>query len=269
MPVQEPNGNRPYDHSLTAAMKSSALGALGNLVEGIARIGEDGGDYLERKIPLSGLSEEELQQHQLEMLFRAADWFKRQQEAVNYQPTVNFDQVKDDLLNLPQTGRFIVEQGADAIPGMIVGAVSPAAEVIANINEIASNRAENDNRKNNVTLGDMLKAAPGAVAESVAGAALGRVMPRKPPSSSVLARIGSQAMRQAGAQAFDGVASYGAQTIGTQKGFDPTDALDEALEGVLVGASTGGFTRSAGDVGNALHARLSQAMRDRGGRGRK
>lgn len=80
--------------SFGAGISSRALGIVGDLIEGAARIGEQGGDYLERKIPLSGLSESQIQERQLDPLFKAAEWFKRQQQAINYQPSVDFQQVK-------------------------------------------------------------------------------------------------------------------------------------------------------------------------------
>lgn len=251
---------KPVDHGLAAAIKSRSYGIVGDLVEGIARIGEQGGDYMERKFPISGLTEEELQGRTLEPLFRVAEWFKRQQKAVNYQPSVDFQQVKDDPLNLLQTGTFIAEQGLGSIPDMVAAVATLPGYILSRTNNIADERAKNEGRPGDVTLTDMAKAAPGAVVESTFDRfAPGRLLPSKVPGASAPARIGSQVGIQAGTEAIGEVAAYGGESIGTKAGFKPAEARDRALAGAIVGGPIGGATQSKNEGMNAVRAKPQPA----------
>lgn len=240
-------------NNLGAGIASRALGIVGDLIQGTARIGEQGGDYLERKIPLSGLSESQIQERQLEPLFRAAEWFKRQQQAINYQPSVDFQQIKQDPLNLPQTGKFIVEQGVGSIPDMAAAMVNLPGYILSRTNSVADERAKNEGRAGDVNLGDMAKAAPGAIVEATLERfATGRLLPGKVTGGSIPARIGKQVGIQAGTEGVEEVAGYAGETAGTQAGFNPNDALDRFLAGALVGGPMGGTVQGGAEVVNRI-----------------
>ena len=235
--------------SFGAGISSRALGIVGDLIEGTARIGEQGGDYLERKMPLSGLTEGQIQERQLDPIFKAAEWFKRQQKAINYQPSVDFQQVKADPLNLGQTGKFIVEQGANSIPDMAAAVVNLPGYVLSRINNIADERAKNEGRPGDVNLADMAKAAPGAIAEATLERfATGRLFPGNIAGASALSRIGKQVGIQAGTEGIEEVAGYAGETLGTKAGFNIADSVDRFLSGALVGGPMGGSVQSSAEV---------------------
>lgn len=240
-------------NNLGAGIASRALGIVGDLIEGTARIGEQGGDYLERKIPLSGLSDAQIQERQLDPLFRAAQWFKRQQQAINYQPSVDFQQIKQDPLNLPQTGKFIVEQGVGSIPDMAAAMVNLPGYILSRTNNVADERAKNEGRPGDVSLGDMAKAAPGAIVEATLERfATGRLLPGKITGKSAATRIGKQLGLQAGTEGVEEVAGYAGETAGTQAGFNSNDALDRFLAGALVGGPMGGTVQGGAEVVNRI-----------------
>ncbi len=237
--------------SLGAAVSSRALGLVGDLIEGTARIGERGGDWLERRVPLSGLNETQINERQLDPLFRAAEWFKRQQQAINYQPSVDFKRVKADPLNLPQTGRFIVEQGVGSVPDMVAAAVNLPAYILSRTNDVATERAKNEGRPGEVNLADMAKAAPGAIVEATLERfATGRLLPGRVTGVNAASRIGKQTGLQAGTEAVEEVAGYAGETLGTKAGFQPDEALDRGLAGAIVGGPIGGTVQGVSEVVN-------------------
>lgn len=250
--TKTPSPNTPTS-GLGAAVVSRALGLVGDLVEGTARIGEQGGDWLERRVPLSGLSEEQLQQRQLDPLFRAADWFKRQQEKINYRPSVDFQQVKADPLNLPQTGRFIVEQGVGSVPDMAAAAVNLPGYILSRTNNIAEERAKNEGRPGDVTLGDMAKAAPGATLEATLERfATKRLLPGGINGGTAAGRVGKQTALQSGTEFIEEIAGYGGETLGTQAGFKGAEALDRGMAGAIVGGPMGGGTQTGVEIVNRV-----------------
>lgn len=238
--------------NLGAGVISRILGLTGDFIEGTARIGEQGGDWLESRIPLSGLTPEQLNQRQLEPLFRAAEWLKRQQQDINYHPTVDFAQVKEAPLNLPQTGKFILEQGVTSLPDMAASVLNLPGYVLSRTNNIADERATNEGRTDAVTLGDMAKAAPAALVE----ATLERLATKALPpgvvqGASAPARIAKQVGLQAGTEAIEETAAYAGESAGTRAGFQGAEALDRAAAGALVGGAIGGTTQGAGEAYDA------------------
>lgn len=253
-----PEPKNPPTNSLLSGVISRIYGITGDLVEGAARIGEQGGDYLESKFPLSGLTgdrltPEQLQQRQLEPVFKAAEWLKRKQADINYQPSVDFDQIKQDPLNLPQTGTFILEQGVTSLPDMAASVINLPGYILSRTNDIASERAVNEERTDAVTLGDMAKAAPAAVIEStLERLATGRLLPGKVTGTNAATRVGKQVGLQAGTESVEELAAYTGETAGTRKGFDTSEGLDRAAAGALVGGPIGGVTQSAAEAYNSV-----------------
>lgn len=255
---------------IMAGMADRALDLGKNLVSGIGNIAETAGDYLESKVPLGQIvwdeqglrhvphTPESIQQEQVRPYFeQAAGAVQDVQKDINYQPSVSWESVKQDPLDLPNTGRFILEQGTRSIPDM-AAVLTPGAlpgYLASRTNEIAEERAANDGR-GMVEGKDLLTAAP--VAAVVTGAerfgARG-LLPTGTVAKTATGRIAKAGAKEAGTEYVEESTEYAGETVGTKKGFDPAVMADRGLQGAVVGGPVGVAGRSVSEGVTAIAGR--------------
>lgn len=145
--------------------------------------------------------------------------------------------------------QFGLETGIESLPEMAITAtpfIGVPVEAMIQTGRIGQQRAESDGRTD-ATGTDLAIAAPfalgsaalervglGAVTGKVAGKIGGRVV------NSAAGRIATGALGEAGTEAAQSTVEYAGGSVGTQAGFDPTVALDQAVQGAVGGGVTGG-----------------------------
>lgn len=247
MPSEQPEAR----HGILANIASRTLGLVADGVAGAGDLIEDGGDYLDRNYPIPYFekTEEQIQQESVRPVTNyISEGLVGLQEKINYQPTVSWDDVKSNPISM-NTPTFIAESGVAMVPDMLASMYALPAYVLSRTNDIADTRAENDGRENG-TLQDMATVAPVALATAgLERFGAGKLLPKGNTASTVAGRIGSTAGIESGTEFVEEVAEYGAETIGTQTGFDAKTAIiDRGLPGALVGGSVGAGGRTITEI---------------------
>lgn len=163
-----------------------------------------------------------------------------------YKPMTTWEDFKQQPLQnfLP----FALEQGLVSIPDMAAALSALPAYIAARTGEIGQTRAENDKRTD-ATVGDLMIAAPGAIASSL----LERLGARGILGLDDAARafkeipkaVGVAAAKEAATEAGQEALESAAETVGTAAGFDPAQTAERALAGAVGGAGFGGVARAA------------------------
>lgn len=138
--------------------------------------------------------------------------------------------------------KFVGQQGAAAIPDMVTAISNIPLYVVGRSGEIGQDRARNNNQAE-ASMGDIAKGAPAAVISAY----LERLGVEKilfPNAENVAARIAKSSATE-GTTEFvqEGVENTGS-TLGTDKGFDPAQILDQSIAAAVGGAGTGGAIRT-------------------------
>ncbi len=145
---------------------------------------------------------------------------------------------------LGTVGSFVLDTSIESVPGMAAAAVPYVGIPLLGASQtgsIAGERARNNGRQD-VTLGDVAKAAPagfGSAAlermgiESILGA----------PAKTTIKRIGQAAGGEALTEGVQSFVENAGGTVGTERGFDISQAGEEAFAGALAGAGMGGVIR--------------------------
>lgn len=247
-----------------AGAYSRALGLGASLVEGVARMGEAGGDYIATRAPswLGGMSKEEAAQQQLAPLFDAGRWLRQQSADVGYQPSTTFQDVKSAPLSnaLP----FIRDSVVSSLPDMAAAVAALPAYVLSRTSEIADERAKNNNRPGTADVSDMAKALPAAVVESTLERfGTKRLLPGGVPAAGQSAgrRVAKEVAVQGGTEGAQELASYAGGTVGTESGFDGAEALDQVAAALLVGGGLGAGVQGAKEGAQRVQ-QVSEARRE-------
>ncbi len=255
-PTQAPSGS--FDDLIPAqntrsgllpAVADRALSVSSNLISGIGDIAEEGGDYLERKVPISGMSEQQIQQDTIRPYTeKIAQGIEGIRDKINYAPEVTWQDVKDNPLSA-NTAKFMLESGVAMIPDMAASMYAFPSYALSRTHEIAQSRAENDGREQN-TIGDMATVAPVAVATSgLERFGVTKMLPSGVTGKNVGTRILQAGGIEAATEFAEEIAEYGAETIGTETPFDvKTAVVDRGLPGIVVGGPVGAGGRAITEV---------------------
>lgn len=154
---------------------------------------------------------------------------------------VSWDEVKKRP-TAKNIAKFIGQQGAASIPDMAMVIASIPLYVVGRSGEIGQDRARNNNRSE-ATMGDVVKGAPAAVISAYLER-LGIEKMLFPNAENVVARI-AKATAAEGTTEFvqEGVENTGS-TLGTDKGWDPAQILDQSLAAAVGGSGTGAAIRT-------------------------
>jgi hypothetical protein len=211
---------------------------LGSGIEGVARVGESFGDYLEEKLPISGLSKEELaSRRQLEPLFGWADSLKNFGKEINYQPSQKLGDIADNPATIVP---FIAERIIASSPDMAAAVLAFPAYVSARTNEILNERLKNDDKDlKDATVADVAISAGAAVIEGTFERFATKGLGKATTGATGATRVGKETAIQSGTEAIEEGVSYLGGTAGTKKGVDYRELGEQMLEGAIVGGGLG------------------------------
>jgi hypothetical protein len=217
---------------------SRAVTLLGSGIEGVARVGESFGDYLEEKLPISGLSKEEIQnKRQLEPLFKWADSLRNYGKEINYQPSQKLGDIADNPATIVP---FIAERIIASSPDMAAAVLAFPAYISARTNEILNERLKNDQKDlKDATIGDVAISAGAAVIEGTLERFATKGLGKATAGKTAATRIGKEGTLQAGTEAVEEGVSYLGGTAGTKTGVDLKELGAQMLEGAIVGKGLG------------------------------
>jgi len=189
----------------------------------------------------------------------AADFLKKKQKELNYQPKVPWEQLKSD----PSVGNilaFMGEQAVTSLPDMAAALISTPAYFTSYVAPIAEERAKNDGREN-VTPSDIIIAMGSSAA--IAGAErFGAKGIFGGMTGNAVTRPVKAGVREAGTEAMQNPIEYAGGTVGTEAGFDPAVALDQAAAGAVGGFGAGTGIRTVNEVVGVGKESSKQAVAD-------
>ncbi len=141
---------------------------------------------------------------------------------------------------------FGVESTIESVPSMIAAAYAVPALVASQAGNIGEQRAQNDGRKQ-ATGSDVAAALPAALASS----ALERIGVDRiiaPGGATALRRILRSGASEGMTEIAQSVVEYAGGSVGTTKGFNVREAIDQGAAGALGGIIGGGGLRGLGEV---------------------
>jgi hypothetical protein len=211
---------------------------LGSGIEGVARVGESFGDYLEEKLPISGLSKEELEsKRQLEPLFNWADSLRNFGKEINYQPSQKLGDIADNPATIVP---FIAERIIASSPDMAAAVLAFPAYVASRTNEILNERLKNDQKDlKDATVADVAISAGAAVIEGTFERFATKGLGKATTGATGATRVGKETAIQSGTEAIEEGVGYLGGTAGTKKGVDYRELGEQMLEGAIVGGGLG------------------------------
>ena len=186
---------------------------------------------------------------------KASQALADKREDINYAPSVSWDEVKENP-TASNIGTFIGEGTLTSLPDMAAALVSTPAYFMSYIAPIAQERAKNDGRSvpNMKDIGTAI-AASGVIAtaerigaKGVFGDTVGNVVTRP-------IKAGGKEGITEGVQ---NPVQYGAETAGTETGFDPVEALDQAAAGVVQGTGGGAGLKTVSQIPQAVGQKLDE-----------
>lgn len=175
----------------------------------------------------------------------AADFLADKREALNYAPKVPWNEVKSNPSPQNVLG-FMGEAAITSLPDMAAALISAPAYFASYVAPIAQQRAENDGGRD-VTPEDLAYAAVASAgiasaerfgAKGIFGDVYG----------NVAQRITGAGAREGATEAIQNPLQYAAETVDTQTGFDPIEAVDQAAAGLVGGTGAGVGLRTATEV---------------------
>jgi hypothetical protein len=257
-PVASKEANAPqtsWAENTGRGIVSRAANLAGGFVRGVATTADSAADWLEQKLPLGQVGqdasgqwgvrattpEDLAKESPLLSLARSLEETK-----FGYVPRTTWE----DFKNAPLASfiPFVFEQGIVSAPDMAAVMTALPAYVAARTGEIGQERAKNNNLAD-ATVGDFLKATPAAVGSAllerigtkgVLGVGEGAVTSLKEVPAAALRAGKKEAVTEAGQSLVENVGA----TLGTDKGFDLSNALEEAAAGAIVGGPFGGTVRA-------------------------
>ena len=175
----------------------------------------------------------------------AGKFLQEKREALNYAPKVPWNEVKSNPSPQNVLG-FMGEAAITSLPDMAAAIIATPAYFASYIAPIAQKRAENDGGRD-VTPADLAYAAVASLgiasaerfgAKGIFGDVYG----------NVAQRITGAGAREGTTEAIQNPLQYAAETVDTQTGFDPIEALDQAAAGAVGGTGAGVGLRTATEV---------------------
>ena len=211
---------------------------LGSGIEGVARVSESFGDYLEEKLPISGLSKEEIEsKRQLEPLFNWADSLRNFGKEINYQPSQKLGDIADNPATIVP---FIAERIIASSPDMAAAVLAFPAYIASRTNEILNDRLKNDQKElKDATVSDVAIAAGAAVIEGTFERFATKGLLKPTTATTGAGRVGKETAIQSSTEAIEEGVGYLGGTAGTKKGVDYRELGEQMLEGFIVGGGLG------------------------------
>ena len=175
----------------------------------------------------------------------ATAYLRKNKKALNYKPMVPWDQVKADPSAANILG-YMGETAVASLPDMAAVLINTPAYFATLVAPIAEKRAENDGRSQ-VTPEDLAVAAVTsmgvATAEKVGAKGIFGEQ-----AGNVGQRIVGAGSKEAGTESIQNPLQYAGETVGTETGFDPAQAADQALAGAVGGAGAGSGIRTVNEL---------------------
>ena len=225
-------------------MAGRAAAGLGSFIEGVARVAEPVGDFLETKLPLSGISPEDIKnKRQLEPMFRVADQLRDWDASLGYQPSTKLSDLGDNPLKVIP---FIAERVISSSPDMAAAVLASPAYMATRTNEILNERIKNDSKNyEDLTVKDVTLATAAAVAEAqLERYTTKRLLKGKEISGK---NAGTRILKEGAIQSATGGAEEGIGYLGgtfdTKRGIDKTELLESIAEGAIVEGGLGASVR--------------------------
>jgi hypothetical protein len=236
--VTEEAPTGPVTYNPIKGLGARAVTILGSGIEGVARVGESFGDYLEEKLPISGLSKEEIQsKRQLEPLFKWADSLRDYGKEINYQPSQKLGDLADNPLTVVP---FITERIIASSPDMAAAVVALPAYIATRTNEILNERLKNDNKElKDATVSDVALSTAAAIIEGTLERFATKGLLKPTAAKTGTGRVGKETAIQSSTEAVEEGVSYLGGTAGTVKGVDYRELGAQMLEGAIVGGGLG------------------------------
>ena len=171
------------------------------------------------------------------------------QKDIDYQRITPWNEVKSNPT--PQNVlAFMGEAAVTSLPDMAAALLATPAYFASYISPIAEERAKNDGR-DQVTPEDISIAATASLA--IAGAErFGAKGIFGGQTGNMVTRPIKAGVKESGTEAIQETTQYGAETAGTQAGFDPAQAADQALAGAVGGFGAGTGLRATTDAVTAI-----------------
>lgn len=160
-------------------------------------------------------------------------------------------------------GSFVAEQGVSSLPGMALTAINPFAFGASQAGNIGQQRAEN-NQTGDATISDVLIASPAAAASAVLER-LGISKIFGATGRTVAGRVGQAAAGEGVTEFAQTAVEQAGGTVGTERGFDLADTLDQSFAAALAGAGTGGAIRSVQEGTTTIAKRVVEVVQARQG----
>lgn len=240
----------PNDYSKLAQSSDAMLNSVQRMGEGALRLPQvltDAAFQAMGRDPSQGYDEGG--QELLNRFNAAADAIAQQSKDTNYTPVVRWDQLTDNPSAENILG-FMGEATVGSLPDMAMAMVSAPAYFATYIAPIALKRAKNDGRTVPTpadVAAAMVSAAGIAAAERFGAKGIfGGV------SGNIATRPIKAGVRESATEAIQSPLEYAGQTLGTDKGFNPAVALDQAAAGAVGGFGAGTGIRGTIDVTNAI-----------------
>jgi hypothetical protein len=178
----------------------------------------------------------------------ASQFIKDKRKELNYSPTVSWEQVKKDR-SIGNILAFMGEGAVTSLPDMVAAYLNAPAYFLSYIAPIAEKRAENDGRKN-PTPEDLAYAAAASL-----GIATAERFGAKGVFGDVTGNAATRTLKASGREGItegpQNLIEYAGETVGTKKGFEPTEALDKTAAGIVQGTGAGGMLRGARETAGA------------------
>ncbi|RSY83109.1 acetyltransferase [Sphingomonas koreensis] len=168
-----------------------------------------------------------------------------------------------DVKKRPTLGNVLsysAQAGLQSLPGMAAAAISTPAYVISQAGNIGQNRAQNNSRQD-AQIGDVLAATPAAVVSALLER-MGAQGIFTSAGKNAGTRILSATGKEAATEALQSDIEYAGATVGTDKGFDSGEALEQMAAGGLAGGFVGGGLRGLHESGGGVRKSI-RALRDR------
>lgn len=183
---------------------------------------------------------------------------KELEDTIGYTPITDFRRDIKDTFFRGEIGRtlanipgFAGEQLVTSLPNMVIAMFNPALSFQAETGRIAQERAGNDGR-NYVTTGDVqISALAGALITFGERFGLGKML--DPGTGWLAPFVGFTA--EGGTEFVQELAENVASTVGTQKGFDPAEALEAGVAGLIGGGPAGAVVATVTATAEAYRVR--------------
>lgn len=164
----------------------------------------------------------------------------------DYQAQFDWERLKSDV-SVENLAGYVGEQGIKSLPDMAAAMYALPAYVASRTEELAEDRATNKGLSD-PTMQEMVETAPVAVLSSLLerlGANAIFDLAAVETYRQAAKAAGQAAIKEGGTEFIQEALDYAAVTVGTDESFDPYEAIDRGLAGMVAGSGMGGTIRGA------------------------